>query len=816
MKKLILIDAYAMIYRAYYAFIKSPRINSRGINTSAIFGFVNTIYDILTRETPDYIGVAFDPHGGNFRMEIDANYKAQREKTPEDITIAVPIIKDILNAMNIPIYEVNGFEADDVIGTLATKASQLSDIQTLMMTLDKDYGQLVKDNVKMLRPQHFGNGFDKLGPEEICAKHGISTPKQVIDILGLMGDASDNVPGCPGVGPKTATQLIKQYGSIENLFEHINELKGSIATKIKDNKEGILRSKRLVTIITDVPVEFDLDELKRKEPNREQVKSLFAKLEFRGLAERLFGNEKNQHEQEKKDLKQRSKTKPYESGELDLFGAFSVDPDLPQEPLIDKRQYENCRMINDVLIGYDLKHTILEEAKKGNELKGPFFDIMIARYLLHPDIRQYDDGCYTWEVKESLEEDLKRDGLYDLFINIEMPLMPILARMEMNGVMIDKNSLEETSRDFTIRINAIEKEIYALAGEEFNISSPKQVGDILFAKLQIMDKPKKTKSGQYVTSEEVLQGLKSHEIVARILDYRGYKKLLSTYINAFPKMTDDNGYLHTSFNQAITATGRLSSSNPNLQNIPVRDDAGKEVRKAFIPDKNCLFFSADYSQIELRIMAHISGDKNMIEAFRSGEDIHASTAAKVYKKPISDVTAEERRKAKVANFGIIYGITTFGLAERMQVSRAEAKELIEEYFQTYPGIRVYMEKAKEKAREKGYVETLFGRRCYLADINSQNGTVRGYAERNAINAPIQGTAADIIKVAMVAIDKKMRQEKLKSKMILQVHDELNFSVYPGEEEHLQQIVIDSMQNAFQMSVPLIVDSGWGKNWLEAH
>ena len=816
MTKLLLIDAYAMIYRAYYAFIKSPRINSKGMNTSAVFGFVNTLNDVLAKEEPDYVGVAFDPHGGTFRTEIYPEYKAQREKTPEDITIAVPIIKDILKAMHIPVYEMAGYEADDVIGTLATQASQRSDVETLMMTLDKDYGQLVKDNVMMCRPQHSGKGFDHLGPQNICDKHGIDHPSQVIDMLGLMGDASDNVPGCPGIGPKTASQLIKQFGSVAELLKHTDDVASlSLRNKIEDNREGILLSTRLVTIDTDVPLTLNLDEMRRREPNSEALNRIFTELEFRGLAGRMLTQVSTPVIGTKKPS---AKKKKVETNELSLF--FDNEP-VPNDNDNTKADattelLAHCRRVDGTLIGYDLKRTIMEEARQHRKLEGPFFDIMIARYLLHSDMRTYDDGQYNATVKSELEEAMRRDGLYQLFTDVEMPLMSVLARMEHNGVLIDKEALGEASRTFTTKMEATEKEIFAIAGEQFNISSPKQVGEILFDKLHITDKAKKTKSGQYVTSEEVLQGLRQHDIVALILKYRGYHKLLSTYINALPKLTDDEGRLHTTFNQAVTATGRLSSSNPNLQNIPVRDDDGKEVRKAFIPDKGCKLLSADYSQIELRIMAHLSGDENMIAAFCTGADIHASTAAKVFRKPLEEVTPDERRKAKVANFGIIYGITTFGLAERMGVSRQEAKDLIEEYFNTYPDVKAYMEKSKEVVREYGYATTLFGRRCYLPDINSHNAVVRGYAERNAINAPIQGTAADIIKVAMVEIDRGMQKEGLKSKMLIQVHDELTFSVVPGEEERLQALVVNCMENACHLRVPLTVSVGWGENWLQAH
>ncbi len=823
MKKLILLDAYALIYRAYYALIRTPRINSKGMNTSAIFGFINTLEEVLKKEEPDYIGVAFDPKGGTFRHEIYPEYKAQREATPEDIRTAVPIIKQILEAYNIPILEIPGYEADDVIGTLATQAAQLGGIITYMLTPDKDYGQLVTDSVKMLRPNH-GGGFEIMGPQEICSKYGISSPLQVIDLLGLMGDAADNVPGCPGVGEKTAVKIIGEFGSIDQLLERSNELKGALKTKVENNIEGIRFSKMLVTIKTDVPIQLDLDRLSIKPKDNTRLAEIFDELEFRGLKSKL--NQTSADSTIKSD-----RTKPQLSAtndlQLDLFAPSPkpVETTTPHtSSIFDDTSFQTStvtdskpRIASDgTLIGFDIKkHIVSGEIK---EVPEKLFDIMIAYYVLRPDRRIYDDGNYSDERRQQLEDEMKREGVYRVFQEIEMPLLPVLARMEMNGVRLDTKSLKRTSQVFSDEMAKIENKIYDLAGSPFNISSPRQVGEILFDRLKIVEKAKRTKTGQYVTSEEVLQSLKGkHEIVELILDYRGYKKLLSTYIDALPSLINPvTGHIHTSFNQAVTATGRLSSSNPNLQNIPIRDSNGKEVRKAFIPDDGCEFFSADYSQIELRIMAHLSQDPNMLEAFRSGYDIHAATAAKVFRKAIEEITPDERRKAKTANFGIIYGITTFGLAERMQVSRSEAKELIDEYFLTYSKVKEYMDKSIETARSKGYTETLFGRRCYLPDINSNNSVVRGYAERNAINAPIQGTAADIIKIAMVHIDRRMQDEKLRSKMILQVHDELNFSVFPDEKERLSQLVIEEMQNAIQLSVPLIADCGWGTNWLEAH
>lgn len=922
MPKLFLLDAYALIYRAYYALIKSPRVNSKGLNTSAIMGFVNTLEEVLTKENPTHIGVAFDPAGPTFRHEAYPEYKAQREETPEAIRLSVPYIKQILEAYNIPILEVAGYEADDVIGTLAKKAGAMG-IETYMMTPDKDYGQLVSSNVFMYRPKFGDKEFEVMGPDEVMNKYGLSSPLQVIDMLGLMGDAADNIPGCPGVGEKTAVKLISQYGSIENLLEHKGDLKGALKTKIETNEEGIVFSKFLATIKTDVPIELDMPLLERKKIDEQKLRSLFEELEFRTLINRILNKDKKVSNQPslQSDLfavkSTEGKEEPVSSnlktlndieydyqlvdteekmnelcGKIFTSSAVSVDTETTSTdamkaelvglsfsieenkafyvPIPSERD-EALKIVNifkgvyespDLMkIGQNIKYDIIVLANYGVKFNGPIFDTMIAHYVLQPELRHNmdymaevylnyktihideligpkgkgqknmcslspsevykyasEDADVTLKLKNIFEVELKKNGLYSLFEEIEMPLVPVLARMEMNGVRVDTESLAETSRQFAERMSTIEKEIHEMAGMDFNISSPKQVGEVLFDKLKIVDKAKKTKTGQYVTSEDVLQNLKSrHPIVEKILDYRGYKKLLSTYVDSLPQLINPKtGHIHTSYNQAVTSTGRLSSSDPNLQNIPIRDENGKEVRKAFIPDEGCEFFSADYSQIELRIMAHLSQDENMIEAFTQGYDIHAATAAKIYKIPIEEVTADQRRKAKTANFGIIYGITVFGLAERMEVSRAEAKELIDGYFATYPKVREYMDRSIQMARERGYTETMFSRRCMLPDINSHNAVVRGYAERNAINTPIQGSAADIIKIAMVRIDRRMQAENMRSKMILQVHDELNFSVFPEEKERLQKMVVEEMESACQMSVPLIADCGWGKNWLEAH
>ena len=923
MEKLFLLDAYALIYRAYYAFIKNPRINSKGFNTSAIMGFVNTLEDVLKKEQPTHIGIAFDPAGPTFRHEAYQQYKAQREETPEVIRLSVPIIKDIIRAYRIPILEVSGYEADDVIGTLATEAGRQG-IRTYMMTPDKDYGQLVSDNVFMYRPKYGDKEFEVMGVAEVKAKFDIQSPAQVIDMLGLMGDTADNIPGCPGVGEKTAQKLIAQFGSIENLLEHTSELKGAIKTKVETNREQILFSKFLATIKTDVPIRLDMDGLKREEPDKDELKRIFEDLEFRSLLERVLGTEKKMAasspsvqgdlfgfftpesteasensnltklddlvfdyqlidtEEKINQLLQNILTQKVFSLDTETTGTDPIRAELvgmsfsytenqafyvpvpadrtEAQRIVDKFKpvFENPQTLK---VGQNIKYDMLVLANYGVELQGEMFDTMIAHYVLQPELHHgmdylaeiylhyetikieeligpkgknqknmrdldpiniyryaCEDADVTLKLKNVLEKELKQNDAEALFRDIEMPLVPVLAYMERNGVRIDTEALKETSRHFTARMNQIEEEVHRLAGVEFNIASPKQVGEVLFDRLKIVDKPKKTKTGQYVTSEEVLESLKGkHEIVEKILEHRGLKKLLGTYIDALPQLINpETGHIHTSFNQTVTATGRLSSSNPNLQNIPIRNEDGKEIRKAFIPDEGCEFFSADYSQIELRIMAHLSEDPHMIEAFRENQDIHAATAAKIYKEKLEDVTREQRSKAKTANFGIIYGISVFGLAERLNIDRKEAKELIDGYFENYPHVKEYMDKSIQSAREKGYIETIFRRRRYLPDINSRNAVVRGYAERNAINAPIQGSAADIIKVAMARIYRRFREEGIRSKMILQVHDELNFSVLPEEKEKVQQIVITEMESAYKMKVPLQADCGWGQNWLEAH
>ena len=921
MEKLFLLDAYALIYRAYYAFIKNPRINSKGVNTSAIMGFCNTLHEVISKEKPTYLAVAFDPHGLTFRSEAFPAYKAQREKTPEDILISVPIIQRILTAMHIPILIQEGYEADDIIGTLAFRLKD-ENIETYMLTPDKDYGQLVGKNVKMYRPRH-GGGYEMLGEEEIKSKYGVDHPLKVIDLLALMGDSADNFPGCPGVGEKTAVKLIAQFGSVENLITHTDQLKGALKTKVEGHIDDITMSKFLATIKTDVPIQINLEQMRIKEPDEQQLRQIFEELEFKSLAEKFIkqpvknvkkgniqldlfadfqdedqGEFKNssfeslktiQHDyqliENKEDIEklrdflltndflsldtETTSTMPMEA---ELVGvSFSIKENQAfYIPIPENREeaqeiieilrplYENPKTLK---IGQNIKYDLQVLANYGIEVQGSLWDTMVAHYLIQPEVRhnmdflaeaylnyktihideligpkgkaqksmrdlepekvyEYaaEDADVTLKLKNILLPKLKETGVEQLFYDIEMPLVRVLATMERNGVCIDTASLAETSRAFTQRMNDIEQRIYELAGEQFNIASPKQVGEILFGKLKIIEKPKKTKTGQYVTSEEILQTLKGkHEIVEKILAHRGLKKLLGTYIDTLPTLINPKtGHIHTSFNQTVTATGRLSSSDPNLQNIPVRGEDGKEIRKAFIPEKGCLFFSVDYSQIELRVMAHLSGDEHMIEAFNKGYDIHAATAANIYKENIEQVTSDQRRKAKRANFGIIYGITVFGLAERLEIERSEARQLIEGYFQTFPKVKEYMEKAKETAREKGYVETFFKRRRYLPDINSRNATVRGFAERNAINAPIQGSAADIIKVAMIRIHQRFKEEQLKSKMILQVHDELNFSVLPEEKERVEQIVLEEMQNAYALKVPLIADAGWGSNWLEAH
>ena len=834
MQKLYLLDAYALIYRAYYAFIKNPRINSRGENTSAILGFVNTLEEVISKGNPTHLGVAFDPHGPTFRHEAFPEYKAQREETPEAIRFAVPIIKKILAAYRIPVLEVPGFEADDVIGTLAHQADQKG-IETYMMTPDKDFGQLVTERIKMYRPAVGKNSeAEILGIEEVKKKWGLQSPLQVIDMLGLMGDAVDNIPGCPGVGEKTAQKLIEEFGSIENLLASTDKLKGALKEKVEKNVEQIKQSKWLATINQEVPISLDMDLLQLREPDNKKLQDIFKRLEFRQLLNKRSPLPASPRGEENQPTKNNDGSlqldifntsplpaSPKGGGQPVQLDLFSSVPNPPQK----KEEKTELFMVKDnVVIGHNLKAQ-WKEIKANGLTDKQMFDTEIAHYLLHPEMRHYLDYLLSiyncsdlYQLKQSLEAELKKEDLWNLFVEIEMPLMPVLAEMEEAGVLIDTEGLKETSKLFSGQLFALEKEIHTLAGLNFNISSPKQVGEVLFESLKLDSKAKKTKTGQYVTSEEVLEALKrKHPIVGKILEYRGLKKLLNTYIDTLPQLINpQTGHIHTSFNQTVTATGRLSSSNPNLQNIPVRDAQGKEVRKAFIPYPGQIFFSADYSQIELRIMAHLSQDKNLIEAFMQGNDIHAATASKIFKKALDKVTPEERRKAKTANFGIIYGISAFGLAERMGVSRTEAKQLIDEYFATYPGVKAYMDKSIQMAREKGYTETIFKRRCQLPDINSNNSVVRGYAERNAINAPIQGSAADIIKIAMIRVHKRMKEEGLKSKMILQVHDELNFSVLPEEKERLQNLVIEEMQGAANLSVPLIADCGWGSNWLEAH
>lgn len=921
MNKLYLLDAYALIYRAYYALIQKPRINSKGMNTSAIYGFVNTLEEVRTLFSPTHLAVAFDPAGKTFRHEIYEPYKAQRQETPEDIRKSVPVIKDIIRAYNIPILEVEHYEADDVIGTAASRFAS-ADTEVYMLTPDKDYGQLVGQNIWMLRPMK-GGTFEKLGPDEINAKYGIDSPKKVIDLLGLMGDSSDNIPGCPGVGEKTAVTLIKQFGGIDALLSGKDQLKGALKNKVTDNEQQILLSRDLATIRTDIPLPFSLDELKLHDIDREEVRKLFSELEFRSLLSRVLGEGKKyarsvqiegdlfavnptedtevqkktnlrglnsvthtyklvEDEEEMRALSQKflsaktlsldTETTGTDAMTAELVGlSFAVEefeayyiPVPPEreeaQKIVDifKPAYENPSSLKT---GQNIKYDMLVLARYGVDIKGKMFDTMVAHYVLQPelphnmdalaeqylgystikieeligpkgkkqknmrdlppgDVYEYacEDADVTLRLKNALHDELVRNDAIQLFEEVEMPLVRVLAAMELTGVRIDTETLRETSELFTLRMNKLEEEVFALAGESFNLSSPKQVGEILFDKLKIDERAKRTKTGQYVTSEEVLEKLRPrHEIVDRILNYRGLKKLTSTYVDSLPTLINPStGKIHTSFNQTVTSTGRLSSSNPNLQNIPVRGDDGKEIRKAFIPEPGCTFFSADYSQIELRIMAHLSGDKHMIEAFLEGDDIHASTAAKIYHKPIGDVTRDERRKAKTANFGIIYGISVFGLAERLNVPRSEARELIDGYFATYPRVREYMDESIERARRQGYIETLLRRRRYLPDINSRNAIVRGYAERNAINAPIQGSAADIIKIAMVRIYNRFISENLRSTMMLQVHDELNFSVVPEEREIVEQIVIHEMENAYSLSVPLKADCGWGANWLEAH
>lgn len=920
MEKLFLFDAYAIIFRSYYAFISRPTINSKHLNTSPILGFCNTLKEILDKEKPTYLGVAFD-HGKTFRHEAFPPYKAQRQETPEDIKLSVPYIKRVLEAMNIPVLQADGFEADDVIGTLATEAGRQG-IDTYMLTPDKDYGQLIGPNVKMFRPRH-GGGYDVIGEKEVADKYGIASASQVVDLLALMGDASDNYPGCPGVGEKTAVKLINQFGNTEELINHTDQLKGKMREKVEGAINDIKMAKFLATIRTDVPIALNLEEMRVTPPNEQKLRALFDELEFKRMTERFLNkpeikqktaniqldlfaaNPTDRADEPKKSLYSSLKTTTHKyqlvdnkqeavelydflrtkknlsldtettstnAIEAELVGlSFAVTeneayyvaiPADRQEALeyvdIFKPLYEDPDILK---IGQNIKYDYMVLRNYGVDLQGRMFDTMLAHYVIQPELQhnmdymaetllnyqtvhieeligpkgknqknmrdlspqevyEYaaEDADITLRLKNVLEPRLKEVGAERLFWDIEMPLVKVLADMELNGVRLDTQQLKLTQQTFTERMNAYERHAYEEAGETFNIASPKQVGDILFGKMQLLEKPKRTKTGQYVTSEEVLQQLRGKApIVDDILNYRGMKKLLGTYVEALPKLINpQTGHIHTSFNQAITATGRLSSSDPNLQNIPVRDDDGKEIRKCFIPDEGCRWFSADYSQIELRIMAHLSADENMTEAFREGFDIHRATAAKIWKESMDQVSDSQRKKAKQANFGIIYGITAFGLSQRMDIPTGEARKLIDDYFDTFPKVHQYMEDAKRMAREKGYAETLYGRRRYLPDINSHNGTVRGFAERNAINAPIQGTEADIIKLAMIRIWKRFKEEGIRSKMTLQVHDELNFSVYPDEAEKVERIVMEEMQGAAKLNVPLTADAGWGDNWLEAH
>lgn len=922
MQTLYLLDAYALIYRAYYALIRSPRINSKGQNTSAIFGFVNTLNDVLRSHHPDFIGIAFDPAGGTFRHEAYPEYKAQREATPEDIRLSVPIIKDIIRAFRIPILEVAGYEADDVIGTLARKGAEQG-LEVRMVTPDKDYAQLVTPNIKMVRPGSGSKPAEVMGETEVCEKYGVTSTAQIIDLLGLMGDTADNIPGCPGVGEKTAVKLISQFGGIDELLNRTEELKGAMRKKVEENAEQIRFSKFLVTIKTDVPIELDKEKLSLKEPDREALRKIYEELEFRSFIKKLdeeegysqknvnnwgalFDTETDElptginkpihktlndlphdyvfidNEENARQLCDKlltfdtvamdTETTSVEAISAKLVGmSFAVEGGrawyvaVPRETEAAQRMVEIFRPFfeNEKItkVGQNLKYDLTVLANYDVRPTPPLFDTMLAHYLIQPELRHNmdylaeiyldyqtihieeligpkgknqrnmadlpprqicdyacEDADVTLRLMQPLKKDLEENGLMRVFEDIEMPLMPVLAKMERNGVVLDTEALAETGRHFTKRMEQLEKEIFELAGHPFLLTSPRQVGEVLFDELKLNEKAKKTKSGQYSTGEEVLEALRAkHPIVGKILAHRGLKKLLSTYVEALPKLIHpQTGRLHTSFNQAVTATGRLSSSNPNLQNIPVRGDDGKEIRKAFVPEEGCIFFSADYSQIELRIMAHLSGDEHLVQDFREGRDIHAATAARVYHKPIEEISRDERRKAKTANFGIIYGISAFGLAERMEVSRTEAKELISSYFSTYPRVQQFIEESIEKARSQGYILTEFGRRRYLPDITSRNAVVRGYAERNAVNAPIQGTAADIIKLAMIRIDQRFEREGIRSKMILQVHDELNFSVWPDELDRVRHIVVEEMENAFAMQVPLVAECGTGSNWLEAH
>jgi len=775
MVKLLLIDAYAMIYRAYYAFIRVPRMNSKGENTSAIFGFVTTLDDLVKKIKPTHLGVAFDPHGPTFRHEAYEAYKAQREETPEDIRKAIPYIKRILEAMNIPVLEVQGFEADDVIGTLAGKAAEAG-FFVYMATPDKDYGQLVTDSVHQFRPRHTG-GFEDMGPQEVCQKYGIESTSQVIDLLGLMGDASDNIPGCKGVGEKTAVSLINQFGSIENLLERTSELKGALKDKVENQKEQILFSKFLATIRTDVPIDLDQEALLIHDKDWSRLAPIYEELEFNSLL-------KSVNRGVGESVKSVKPAKVSDPNQLDLFASepssASADALLPTT--------------------YNLQ---------------PEYDTIenrLCSYLLNPEVAFNPNIEPNWSA-------LKADPmLWNLYQEVELPLVPVLREMEQAGVRIDVQILKEAEQQLSAELTQIEQEIYTLVGHNFNINSPSQVGDVLFDELHLDNQAKRGKTGKYSTSEEVLLALKEkHPVVGKILEQRELKKLISTYISTLPGyIHPETGKIHTTYNQTVTATGRLSSSNPNLQNLPIRSERGQLIRQAVIADSGCQILSADYSQIELRLLAHMSGDPHLVQAFLQGQDIHAATAAKIFHKSIDEVTKEERRRAKTANFGIIYGISAFGLSQQLDCSRAEAKALIDGYFEAFPEVIAFIEHQKEIARQQGYVETLFGRKRYLPDINSHNSVVRSFAERNAVNAPIQGTAADIIKIAMVNISRQFKKENLQAQMIMQVHDELNFNVPELEIDRVREIVVGEMQNVVHLSVPLIAECGVGPNWLQAH
>ncbi len=771
MKKLLLIDAYAMIFRAYYAFIRAPRMNSKGENTSAIFGFAITLDDLIRKINPTHIGVAFDPAGGTFRHEAYEQYKAQRPETPEDIRKAVPVIKNLLAAMNIPVLEVPGFEADDVIGTLSKKGEEAG-YEVYMATPDKDYGQLVTEHVFMYRPRHTG-GFELMGPREVCAKYGIKHQTQVIELLGLMGDASDNIPGCKGVGEKTAVALLHQFGTIDYMLAHTDEIKGALRQKVESQAEEIRFSRFLATIRTDVPITLDEQLLEKKEPDVNALSVLYRELEFNTLLKKISPSVTPVAA-----VTAKKPAKPADTNQLDLFAEVNGDNSPAQT----------------------------EQEEKFDTIEN-----RLCQYLLNPEVAFNPNKEPDWEA-------LKADpNLWNLYNEVELPLVPVLREMEAAGVRFDVEKLKHAETTLSNEQKELEQRIYTLAGETFNINSPKQVGELLFDKLQLDSKAKKSKTGQYSTSEEILVSLKErHPIVGVILDYRALNKLITTYIAALPSYIAADGKIHTTYNQTVTATGRLSSSNPNLQNLPIRSERGKLIREAVIPEDGCLFLSADYSQIELRLLAHMSRDEHLLNAFKSGQDIHAATAARIFKQPIEEITKDQRRRAKTANFGIIYGISAFGLAQQLDCSRAEAKQLIDDYFAAFPRVITYIESQKEIARQKGYAETLFGRKRYLPDIHSQNATVRSFAERNAVNAPIQGTAADIIKMAMVSIHRRLKQEGLRAQMIMQVHDELNFNVPADEVSRVREIVVSEMQNAVHLSVPLIAECGVGKNWLEAH